>query len=309
MRCPPAAVEANEGAVAVHHLEHVMGTVVTFDVHDPDASPDPGVYLYLARARALLQRYDAMFSLWKPSSPMSRFRRGDIGLEQAPAEIAIVLDLCSIARSVTGGWFDPFALPGGVDPTGLVKGWAAQEALRMLAGAGYRDCIINAGGDVASSGHPYGSDAWRVGIRHPASRAHLLGVVEVAGAIATSGTYERGAHLIDPHTGRRQSRLASATVVGPDLALADAAATGLAVGGDEGFDFIEALTGYEAFAVRPDGSTWASTGWSFAASEQRRPAVTPQRSAVRPAHARPSSHPTDGGAASSLHSGRDAGGR
>jgi FAD:protein FMN transferase len=260
-----ADVEPSAGAATLHHLEHVMGTVVTFDIHGGGGrGHDSGVYAHLARARALLQRYDAMFSLWKPNSPMSRLRRGEISLDEAPPEVALVLDLCSDARRATRGWFHAFALPGGVDPTGLVKGWAAQQALSTLAEAGYGNCMVNAGGDVATAGHPDGLDAWRIGIQHPASRAHLLGVVAVTGAIATSGTYERGAHLTDPHTGRPRSRCASATVVGPDLAMADALATGLAVAGDEGFDFIETLAGYEAYAVLAGGVTRASTGWRFA---------------------------------------------
>jgi thiamine biosynthesis lipoprotein len=244
-----------------------MGTVVTFDIHGGGGrGDDREIYAHLARARRLLQRYDAMFSLWKPNSPMSRLRRGEIDLGETPPEVAQVLELCSEARRATRGWFDADALPGGVDPTGLVKGWAAQQALWTLTEAGYRNCMVNAGGDIATAGHPDGLDAWRVGIQHPASRAHLLGVVAVTGSIATSGTYERGAHLTDPHSGRPRSRCASATVVGPDLALADACATGLAVAGEEGFDFIENLAGYEAFAVRADGGTRASTGWRFAPS-------------------------------------------
>jgi thiamine biosynthesis lipoprotein len=265
MSCEQVAVEPAAGATPVHHLEQVMGTVVTFDIHGGKGKGfDGDLHVHLARARALLQRYDAVFSLWKPNSPMSRFRRGEISLDEAPPEVALVLDLCSEARSATSGWFDPFALPGGVDPTGLVKGWAAQQALSKLTEAGYGNCIVNAGGDVATSGHPDRLDAWRVGIQHPGSRAHLIGVVAVTGAVATSGTYERGAHLTDPHTGRPLARCASATVVGPDLARADALATGLAVAGHEGFDFIEALAGYEAFAIFPDGTTRASTHWQFA---------------------------------------------
>jgi FAD:protein FMN transferase len=269
------AIEPPAGSAIVHHEEHVMGTVVTFDIHGGGSTGhDREVYVHLARARALLQRYDAMFNLWKPNSPMSRLRRGDITLDEAPPEVALVLDLCSEAMRATNGWFDPFALPGGVDPTGLVKGWATQQALWKLTEAGYGDCIVNAGGDVATAGHPDGLDAWRIGIQHPRSRAHLLGVVAVTGAIATSGTYERGAHLTDPRSGRPGARCASATVVGPDLALADAFATGLAVAGEDGFDFIEALAAYEAFAVLTDGSTRASGGWQFAPATGGSPSST-----------------------------------
>jgi thiamine biosynthesis lipoprotein len=263
------AVDKPAPSRALSHAEHVMGTVVTFDVYGVRGPGASALYVRLARARSLLQRYDAIFSLWKPNSPMSRVQRGDLGVGDAPSDIATVIDLCLQAREATRGWFDPFALPGGLDPSGLVKGWATQKALEVIVDGGYRDCIVNAGGDIASSGSPDGGAPWRIGIRHPASPQHLLGIVEVTGAIATSGTYERGAHLIDPRTGRHAARFASASVSGPDLALADAAATGLAVAGDEGFDFVEALTGYEAFAVRADGSTRASTGWQFATSYLR----------------------------------------
>ena len=57
---------------------------------------------------------------------------GEIGLEEAPPEVAEVLELCRRAREASDGWFDPWAMPGGVDPTGLVKGWAVERALDEL---------------------------------------------------------------------------------------------------------------------------------------------------------------------------------
>ena len=44
-------------------------------------------------------------------------------------------------------------------------------------------------------------------------------------AVATSGAYARGEHVVDPHTGRAAERLLSVTIAGPDLATADAYAT------------------------------------------------------------------------------------
>jgi thiamine biosynthesis lipoprotein len=82
--------------------------------------------------------------------------------------------------------------------------------------------------------------------------------------VATSGPYERGAHLIDPATGRPASRAASATVTGPSLALADALATGVAVGGDEALTVVAALDGYAAYLIRPDGSEADTGGIAFA---------------------------------------------
>jgi thiamine biosynthesis lipoprotein ApbE len=70
--------------------------------------------------------------------------------------------------------------------------------------------------------------------------------------------YERGEHLIDPQTGERQSRVASASVTGLDLGLADAPATALSVAGEVGLGFIEPIDGYEGFKIGLDGS-WKST--------------------------------------------------
>lgn len=77
--------------------------------------------------------------------------------------------------------------------------------------------------------------------------------------MATSGTYERGPHLFDPATGRPGNRAVSATVTGPSLALADALATAVAVGGDGALAAVAALDGYAAYLIRPDG-TEADTG-------------------------------------------------
>ena len=84
------------------------------------------------------------------------------------------------------------------------------------------------------------------------------------GAVATSGTYERGAHLVDPHTGQPGCRAASATVTGPSLAMADALATALAVGGDAALEAVEGLAGYAGYLIRPDGTQTWTDGMQFA---------------------------------------------
>ena len=89
-------------------------------------------------------------------------------------------------------------------------------------------------------------------------------MVEVTGAVATSGTYERGAHLIDPRSGRHLARAASATVCGPDLGTADALATALAVGGGEVLEILEDLEGYEGLTIGHDGARSSTTSFPFA---------------------------------------------
>src|SRR6185437_15951894 len=95
---------------------------------------------------------------------------------------------------------------------------------------------------------------WRIGIRHPWRANAFAAIIEVTDAIATSGSYERGAHLIDPFTGQPASRAASATVIGPSLAFADALATAVAVGGDGAFALVAGLDHYACYLIRKDGS-------------------------------------------------------
>jgi FAD:protein FMN transferase len=237
---------------ALRHDERVMGTVVSFDIR-PGGVPAGEARRALRRACAILARADAVFSLWKPDSPMSRLRRGEVTLTDAPDEVAAVLERCALARDLTGGWFDPWSMPGGLDPTGLVKGWAAARALDVLVEAGVAGAMVNAGGDVATRGEPTPGEPWRIGITDPDDRSRLLCVVASPGAVATSGTYERGAHIVDPFLRSTRSRLRSATVLGTELDIADALATGLCAAGLEGAPFV-AEAGSRAIVVDDAGT-------------------------------------------------------
>ncbi len=247
-----------------------MGTVVTIDVYTARevTGAELGVLRdQVARARAVLHRADEVFSTWRQDSPVSCLRRGEISLAQAPPEVAEVARRCAAAREASGGWFDPWAMPGGFDPTGYVKGWAAQNALAEFSeppDAVIRGVLVNAAGDIASSGGMGHGQPFRIGIVDPAAPRRLAGVVELTGTIATSGSYERGSHLIDPHTGRPAARAASASVTGPDLGLADALATALAVAGEPGLALIGPLTGYAALLIGHDGSRRWTEGFPFA---------------------------------------------
>ena len=240
-----------------------MGTIVIIDVYaaagpgaaDGDAGrPEGELGRQLAEAVAVLHRADATFSTWRPDSPVSQLRRGAITSAQAPAEVAEVLERCAAARDLSGGWFNPWAMPGGLDPSGYVKGWAAQRALAAFSASGICGVLVNAAGDIASTGGLADGRPFRIGIADPHAPLRLAAIAELTGAIATSGTYERGDHLIDPHSGRPAARAASASVTGPDLGLADALATAVAVAGEPGLDLIGKLDGYEALIITPDGS-------------------------------------------------------
>jgi thiamine biosynthesis lipoprotein len=118
----------------------------------------------------------------------------------------------------------------------------------MLQRAGSLHHFINAGGDIVVRG------SWRVGIQHPWERDKVAAVVDASDCgVATSGRYERGDHVIDPRTGAPATTLASVTVIGPDLAIADAFATAVVVlGPDGGMRWLASRVGYEGMAITDD---------------------------------------------------------
>jgi FAD:protein FMN transferase len=207
---------------------------------------------------AWLRFVDATFSTYDPRSEICRLNRGELSLAAAHPLVREVLDRCDELRTATGGAFEARApLPGALDPTGLVKGWAVERAAALLERSGARRFLIDAGGDVALRGGP-----WRVGIRHPLLRGRLAAVLALHdAAVATSGAYERGPHVVDPRTGRPATGALSVTVVGPDLATADAYATAAFAMGEDGPEWTATLGDYDAMTILPGERVLATHGF------------------------------------------------
>ncbi|WP_437101383.1 FAD:protein FMN transferase [Streptomyces kronopolitis] len=230
-----------------------MGTVFSFDIRDPRT---PAVETALVEAVSWLHHVDEVFSTYRPDSAVSRLARGELELDDCPAEVREVLGLCEQVGHTTGGWFSVTA-NGSLDPTGLVKGWAVERAAQILKAAGARHLCVNGGGDLQLSGEAAPGTPWRIGIAHPLRPGDLCTVVTGRDlAVATSGTAERGAHILDPHTGAPATGPASVTVVGRSLTTTDAYATAAFAMGADAHDWLEGLGGHEAFAVAADGGTW-----------------------------------------------------
>lgn len=207
---------------------------------------------------------DNDFSTYKEHSFVSRLRGGEIEIEQCPRDVQDVWAACGNAKYLSDGAFDPWAVAGGFDPSGYVKGWAADRVAQILVDAGCAHVQVNAAGDLAlRGGNLLDSgevEPWKIGVVNPDNKREVLRVFEIwDGAIATSGTYERGAHITDPHTGLIAIGAKSATVVGPDGGLADAMATALMVTGDEGAQLFaqSELDKYSAWCIdRHEGTAW-----------------------------------------------------
>jgi len=231
----------------VVHVEHCMGTVCTIDIRDPGRWDEP-----IAEAVAWLHHVDAVFSTYRPDSELSRIHRGELTVAAADPAVSEVLELCALIEEETGGYFTA-RWGNRIDPTGVVKGWAVQRAGELLRVHGSHNHAINGGGDVWLAGEAAPGQPWRVGIADP----HTPGAIRatVAGrdfAVATSGTAERGAHIVNPFTGRPATDLAAVTVTGPDLTRADAYATAAVAMGSQAFGWVAELTGYHALLVRSD---------------------------------------------------------
>jgi thiamine biosynthesis lipoprotein len=246
-------------------MEHVWGTVVTLDVRDEHAT-DAGVDAAWESVRAELHRIDRVFSTFREDSVISRLRRG--GQQVVADDVADVIDRCLEARRLTEGAFDPWAAPGGFDPSGLVKGWAADRCADIVRQHGFRSFTLDAAGDLTCRGQIPGSSAylgWPIGVAHPDDPLAIAALADVRDAsIATSGISQRGEHVIDPRTGQPARGARQATVVGTDGALTDALATALLVSGREGARWFAALPGWSAYVV--DGDTTTAWGPAFTTS-------------------------------------------
>jgi len=238
----------------LRRVEQIMGTAISFDVRDPDLSPAA-----LDQAFDYLRDIDLRFSTYKPESEVSRLSRGEISEDDCSPDLRRVLDLCEEIRATSEGYFDIRAHrpDGGLDPSGLVKGWALENAGLILETAGARNFCINGGGDIVVRGEAGPTTPWRIGIRHPLQADKVATVVGVRnGAIATSGAYERGEHVRDPFTGKAPDGVLSVTIVGPSLTYADAYATAAFAMGKTGLAWVAGLAGYAGCTITadPDGS-------------------------------------------------------
>jgi FAD:protein FMN transferase len=215
-----------------------MGMPISIHVRSADVD-SPAVARGVEEAFDLLHEADRLFSTYQNDSQVSRIRRSELDPAQADPLVRQVIMLCQQAGELTEGAFtDQLPDDGGVlrfDPTGLVKGWAADRAASRLAELPGASHCLNAGGDVVVGGTAVeagGAETpWRVGIEDPRDRSRIAEVVELQhGGVATSGTAARGAHLYDPAGGTFVDRSGSVTVVGPSLMWADVWATALFVG-------------------------------------------------------------------------------
>ena len=169
------------------------------------------------------------------------------------------------------------------DLSGVAKGYAVDRIAEALRALGYRDFLVEIGGELRAHGSPLDGPDWRVAIEAPdpgARRIHRVIPLRDR-ALATSGDYRnfyerdgvRISHLIDPRSGRPISHvLASVSVVHAEAVWADAWATALMVlGPDEGWELAR-REGLAAHFIERDGEdgyrSWATPEFEALSTSQ-----------------------------------------
>lgn len=230
---------------AIVHVEHVWNTAVSIRILGTEGREADALDA-ITWCSEFFAEVDRTFSTYRPQTEASFYRNGLSWRGGHSGDFAVVLARCTDLRAQTHGHFDPWAVPGGFDASGFVKGWAAGRASAELMARGFARHLVNAGGDIRARGDErLGSGAgWPVGIVNPHAPAEVVTVVDLRdAAMATSGRYERGDHVVDPRTGQPATTVDSATVVGPDAGAADAFASAAMVSGLRTMEWFSGLGG------------------------------------------------------------------
>jgi FAD:protein FMN transferase len=148
---------------------------------------------------------------------------------------------------------------GALDLGGIAKGWTIDQVAQAIESHGYRDYVIDGGGDIRTRGHGSDGEPWPIGVGE-ALVAHLSGE-----AVCTSSTARRrwptprgeAHHLIDPRTGTPSfSVVANVAVIAPDTTTADALATAVVA---DPARALPAVTAAGGGALLEHGGRWVMT--------------------------------------------------
>jgi thiamine biosynthesis lipoprotein len=156
-----------------------------------------------------------------------------------------------------------------IDLGGIAKGYAVDRAFDLLKSLGYKNLIVNAGGDLRVGGLK-NNQPWSIGIQNPRESPKILARISVSDmSVATSGDYEkffiyqgkRYHHILNPRDGFPAEGCQSVTLLCKEGMIADALATAVFVlGPEKGYSLCQKLEGVECLIVDKEGKTIFSTG-------------------------------------------------
>jgi thiamine biosynthesis lipoprotein len=202
------------------------------------------------------------FSFFKDDSEVSLINKNKIKESEYSDEMKEILFLSEKTKKESKGYFDVIDKNGLLNPSGLVKGWAINNASNILIDHGFKNFYVEAGGDIQVKGLNSYNQPWKIGIRNPLNPENeIVKVLYLTDkGLATSGTYARGQHIYNPHKKIEiLSEILSISVIGPNIYEADRFATSAFAMGREGINFIESLEGFEAYMIDKDGMATMTT--------------------------------------------------
>ena len=154
---------------------------------------------------------------------------------------------------------------------GIAKGYAVDEALKVIKDMGISYALVDAGGDISTLGSKPRGELWSIALVNPDDTSQSLATFRVHDkSVATSGNYERYfdpeakvGHIIDPRTGYSAAGCISVTIIAESCTQADALATGVFVmGPEDGMRLVESLDDVKCFIVDADRIIYRSSGLS-----------------------------------------------
>jgi len=199
----------------------------------------------------LYNKIDQDFSMYRPDSLINKYNQGLIELTDYP-ELKFILNECDRTKKETAGYFD-IETSGVKDPTGLVKGYAISQAAKLLHDNGYHDFLVEIAGDIQTSGVSDTKEPWAIGIENPFALGEIIKVVHLSGeGIATSGTSIHKDHIINPHTKKATSEIASLSIIARDVYDADRYATAAFAMGQKGIEWVSKIPSLAGYMITLD---------------------------------------------------------
>ncbi len=228
------------------------------------------LFRLIERALAFSRRSEGAFDITFASvGHLYDYRRGIAPDEAALVRAREAVGHVNVILDMEAGTV-AFAKPGvRIDLGGFAKGYAVDQAARILSHHGIAHATVSAGGDSRVIGDRCGRP-WTIGIRHPRRAGEMIAVLPLQDvAISTSGDYERyferdGVrchHILDPRTGHSPSAIHSVTILAPDALTSEGVSKSVFVlGVERGLQFVESMPGVDAIVVDAVGALHYSSG-------------------------------------------------
>ena len=174
MRTTPQGVPPTSGLPMARYVEHVMGMPISLALRGRHTRDERALSAW-ADVMDELRKADRIFSTYRDDSFVSRLGRSYLTVADCPPQVAEVLALGEAARRDSAGAFNVWLPgPGGtriLDPSGVVKGWAAERGAAALRALPNTDFCLSAGGDMTCRTIDAAGSPWQIGIEHPKDAA------------------------------------------------------------------------------------------------------------------------------------------